>query len=1140
MKSSRVRISTASELLRKDTFAAERLMDLHTLYDYKKRQINRLRQEEKELAQLVSIEKEIASKLGKKNLNSLQETENTPSSPKILTKKQMINIKRSHSSEFLNEKLDDIPAFGSANDVFEQINSNIPHENSSNNINSSATLPRQSLSFVNSRQNFYQIPSIASFIQKIQETDDYNMFFDQIPLSLILVSGFYGNEFPSEALIDLIESWQPNRRESFFKALIEDMRNCAKFMNLIFELANILNIPNLTNICETRLPYYFNAKRVCLLFYDSPNEELVFVKEKIHLRFPVKQGIFMKSLLGQFPIVADADDPEVTQNDRAIIQQNKNIFIIPVLSIKSQFNTEGLLVIFDKNDGVKSADYLSASIIARCVSLTIPILRSFENTKERRDTFSKTVNTYISLCACDDLASLIHNISISFTEFFQCEAIRIFKVYMKSRTYREVTMNETLGNSHSFTTGIVGYCISNFVSLNITKPQFHYHYSCDVDRFDDNSFSSSLLVSTIPDSKKVCRWVIALYNRSGRSSFTQLEEESLNTICSHLYPLIQNAWEDKKLKNEINHSKKHLAIAEALTETIASLKSPTDIDSVVSKMTKFFKKHTPYQHVSFYSLDTFRKELISNSYDYKFIEIIPLDSNNDIAECARTAKIIEKKIPNSDTKLIYCPILNSLSSVIGVIKVEGGLHTPSSSPSKANIGSKQTQSSQSITSLNTFKSSHLSSTSLETEQSETSDELESVDGINEKENKNDMMQDHDSILRIMKTWQKVAGSVLEGSQKHTFYSRRKQLIDNMSVALFENLFDSNFKVWQEVQCFVDGFEDLDDTSVNIESPVITDLVFANTSELSEKTVLLLKSLQALNSIDQTIFSSQLDGNNNSNNVITLYEDESPTCIFLTTSAIDLLSMEEGEIIQNIIITFTELQALHYLNCNERDMREYLLVLRSLHLNNCFRGWKLAVDHFQFAAFLMLNTVFGKLICDNEIISILFFLLSLYCDPSESISDNTPLKRARFTLETSGSFSTVSSFFTSVAFTSVNIFKSVPKNEMAYIYNTIDEYDSSASPESFLNSTPAFLLCCLSRYSHMMRETSVTIKWYDNKIREDFSLENFDDTTDIKEYQLQMESEVIIEPILNQAIKVDPSIESLLKRFQSNRNSINEK
>ena len=64
--------------------------------------------------------------------------------------------------------------------------------------------------------------------------------------------------------------------------------------------------------------------------------------------------------------------------------------------------------------------------------------------------------------------------------------------------------------------------------------------------------------------------------------------------------------------------------------------------------------------------------------------------------------------------------------------------------------------------------------------------------------------------------------------------------------------------------------------------------------------------------------------------------------------------------------------------------------------------------------------------------------------------------------------------------------------------------------------------------------------YDNKIREDFSLENFDDTSDIKEYQLQMESEVIIEPILNQAIKVDPSIESLLKRFQSNRNSINEK
>ncbi|OHS92956.1 hypothetical protein TRFO_12140 [Tritrichomonas foetus] len=1121
----RIKFSTASELLREDTFEAERLMELHTLHDYKERQISRLRQEERELMQIIADGKEIITAYGASfgpNSESFNDV-----IPQIIMKETDIEITKSNSARGPHEKPEHskISLSGSASNLIDELQQALSNQPLKDGPGMSIA-QRQSHTFAQSRQNYFPIPQISNILDELEEMTDYSLFFSQFPLSLILVTGFYENSFPIDTILSSIENWTVKKRQNFFTELFKDMRKCAKFMNLIFEIANLLTIYSLTNLCESILPHYFNAKRVCFLFHDSQNEELVFIKEKIKIRFPVKQGIFMRSLLSQSPVESSIEDPEVSQSDKVIIQQNKQIFIIPVLSIRSQFHVEGLLVIFDKLGGVKSADYLCSSIIARCIAQIVPSLKTLEENALRRSAFQSSVDTYVSLCTSSDLASLVTNISSSFCDYFNCEAVRIFKVFHRTQTYREVTRYETLENAFPFTSGIIGSCIANCSSINLSKPQFYENYNTEVDCYDANSFSSSLLVGTISDERRVCKWAIALYNKKERSSFTPLDEESLSTICVHLFPLLHNSWSDKKLKQTINHSKKQLAQAEALTDTIASLRSPTDIESMLIRMNKFFKANTQYSQVTLYSLNAFRRELVSHNMNP--MDVIPLDSDDPVAECARTGKLIERKNQINDTHMIFLAVLNSASSVIGVFKIGGAsdseLLKNLNNVSSTSLESRGSQSS--LTMLNTFRSSSrlLSFLNLETCRGDLNDE--------EK-----IAQDNETVLKMMKMWQKVAGSVLEGAQKHLLYSKRKQLIDHMSIALYDNLFESSFKVWQEVQCLVDSFDNLDYSAVNIESPVITDLVFANTSELSEKTVQLIRTLQSLNAIDQSIFTPQTTEKTKNENITSFIEDDGKQCPFLTTSAIDLLSMEEGLLIQNIVQSFNELAILQFLEISENDAMEFIMELRGLHPPNTFRNWRLAVDHFQFAAFLMLNTSFGKAMSDAEMIGVLLFLLALYSDPPDSMNDVTPLKRARFTLETSGMFSTISSFFTACAWCKIHIFKSIPPDDMVSIWNLLDELEMTGNPDAFLNATPALLLCCVARNSHMMRETGVTIKWYNLKLKEDTAEELLDDLDEIKEFQLQFENDAVMEPLMEEAAKIDPNITSLMQRFKSNCNSI---
>lgn len=1119
---SRVKFSTTSELLREDTFEAERLMELYALHDYKERQISRLREEEKELQQIIADQKEIISIFGA-SLDPNSETvgENVPT---IEAKESELEITKSHSARNIletNATRTKIPLTDSATNLMDELKQALDNqpirEGSSINLNQ-----HQSHSFAQSRQNYYSVPPISNILSEIEEASDFAAYFKQYPLSLLLLTGFNENNFPTETLLSTLEGFSTQKQTNFFNAFFQDIRRTSKFLDFVLKMMKVGNMFELTTIVETNMPLYYNAKRCCFLKYDSQNEELVFMKEKIKLRFPIKQGIFQRTLSNQTPIESSIEDPDVTPSDRVIFQNNRTVMIIPVLSIRSQFRVEGLLVTFDKFQGFQSSDYLTGSILARVIAQIMPQLKVLENQSQRGSAYRSAVQTYVNLCTSSDLASLVSNISMSFCQYFHCEAVRIFKVIRKKQVYREITRFETLENTYPFSSGIVGSCISNSSSINLTKPQFSENYHTDVDCYDSNSFSSSLLVGIVDDESSITRWAIALYNKKERSSFTPLDEESLVTICHHLYPLLKNAWRDKKLKQTISRSKKQLTQAEALTDVIASLKSPTDINSMLVRMNKFFKENTQFSEISLYQIDKFRRELVN--VELNKMEVIPLDSDNPAANCARTGRMIECQSPLDGTRMLFCSVINSSSSVIGVFKLGGAESQPDAKPlSESNINPDK-KGSSSLNILNTFRSSLSSSRLLNF----------SLPEADQKEK--DELDDNETLLQMTKMWQKVAGSVLEGSQKHRLYTKKKQLIDHMSVALYDNQFESSFKIWQECQFLVDTFEDLDDASVSIESPMISDMVFANTSELSEKTVQLIKTLQSLNAIDQTIFAPQKAKQVNDEE-LTVIEDDGRSSPFLTTTAINLVTMDEGSILSNIVSAFNELAVLQFLGITEADATQFVLDLRALHPPNKFRSWRLAVDHFQFTAFLMLNTQFGQVLSDIEMMAILLYMLTLYSDPCAMIEDATPEKITKFTLETSGGFSATSSLFTATAWCDVHVFENLQPEEKMNIWNTVDELEISAQPDSFIGASPAIVLASLARYSYVLRENNVSLQWSQLKSEEEYPDETSSDIQDIRKYQMEYERDVLLIPMMNEAMKIDQQISTLLPRVESNIQAI---
>ena len=1116
--SERIRFSSASELLREDTFEAERLMEMHTFKDAKERELQKLKMEEKELQQIIADQKELIGIFGASVGMSSESLSELPMLNGLQNMDSLYSRSKSARNKYDledNEKGTLYPS-GSASNLFAELDKELQkqpnRENSSAHFNT-----HPSHVFAQSRQNFYQKVPPELVLQSLEQTQNFTQYFQKYPLSIMFYCTLFSEEgLKLSSLSNLVESWDLARRTQFFQAFFQNCRQLAHFRDLIANIYSSTTIFQLTSFCEVQLSRFFDAPRSIFLRYEPETDELVFQKEKISLRFPLKPGIFQRCITSQNPIDTNVSDPEVTIGDRPIIQTNKSIFLMPVLSVVTQYQVDGILCIFDKNGGMVEGDYLTASMVARAIALMIPGLEKHESTSKRIHAFQHAVFNFVSLCTDSEMSAIVEHIITNFSNFFNCESVKLFKVSKSKNTIRELTKFETLEEPLQLT-GIVGSSISQRKMMNITKPQFSEHYDPIVDCFDENAFSSSLLVAPLQD-KSTVYWAVVLYNKKEIPSFTSLDEEALTTICEHMLPILNSAWENKKLKKTIKKSKKQVDQAEALTDVIASLKTPDDLDTMVQRMTKFFRDNSNFTNVSLFVVDRFRNELIDqNSQD---IEVIPLNTVHPAAKCAKTGSVVEVE-SDDNNRILYFPALNTCSSVIGVIKLLS-LDTLSSNPVVTEKLLIPRQSS-SLSLLNSFRSSMSSGRLLSWSNAETG------------RGSSDEPVDESSLMKMIKMWQRICGSVLEGALKDQYYNRKRKLIEYINSSLYENQFDCSFKVWQEVQILVDDFKPLDASLVDIECPQINDIVFSNTADLTEKTINLLKALSGLNGIDTKVYQPQRAASTNS--ILTVIEDEGVSSAFLSTTAIDILKMNEDIILKGIIQTFQELGVLQFFGANETLALNLVLQIRALHPPKLFHSWRLAVDHFQYAAFLLLSSGFVKMLTEVEMVSILLFLLTLYSDPKGIEGGSDQEKTINFALETSGIFSTVSSFFTACAWTDMALINSLNTEEKAAFWRTMDELEVSGQVDCFVNATPAIILCSIARQSILLRETDVAERWSRMKMEESLDPSEKEDLEEMMKIHLQFERDVIVLPMLEEAVKYDPSLSSLITRLNINLTKI---
>ncbi|EAY07484.1 hypothetical protein TVAG_499720 [Trichomonas vaginalis G3] len=1129
----RVHFSSASELLREHTFEAERLMELHTFHDAKERQLAKLKQEEKELQAILAEQKDLITIFGASVGASSESFGDIP----IISGTQTYDslYTQSRSARDRNEKLTkdrNIYPSDSASNLFAEFDTQLAHQPAGDMANPNANT-HPSHAFAQSRQNYYNKSPIDLILQDLQETQNFQQFFEKYPLALMsYCTLFVDDNQRFSGLPTIIEGWEIPVRQQFCQAFIADCRHLAAFQQLITDMYNVPTICEMTSLIETRVPIFYNCPRAFFLKYEQSTDELVFLKEKIQLRFPLKQGIFQRAIVSQNPIESNSDDPEVSQSDTPIIQENKKIFIMPVLSVVSQYQVEGILCLFDKVGGIKDRDYLTTSMLARSIALMIPGLEKSELSRKRTQAFQQAVYNYVSLCTASEMSSIVDHIFTSFTDFFNCESVKLFKVSVEKSVVRELTKFETLEDPIPIT-GIVGTAITYRQTINSTKPQFSEHYDSVIDCYDENSFSSSLLVSPILDSSKVY-WAVVLYNKKELPSFTALDEEALTTICAHMLPILQSAWKNKKLKKTIAESKQQVGQAEALTDVIASLKSPTDLMTMIQRMNKFFRENTHFTSVCLYTVDRFRNELF-DKYSEE-IDVISLSADHPASKCCKTGSVVEVEDNVDNTKTLYFPVLNTNYSVIGVLKFGGEEKTAQILPSKPLQSHSNNEErrkfippqASSLSILNTFRTSI------------SSGRLLSWTNADNNNNTNNEEVSQGSVLKMVKMWQRICGSVLEGALKDIYYNRKKKLIDFINIALFENQFDASFKVWQEVQILIDDFKPLPTSMVDITCAHIPDIVFANTADLTERTINLLKALSSLNGLDARGFSSSNKGvpKPKSQSSMPIINDESGSNgEFLSTTALDFMIMDEDDMLKGIMQTFRDLGVLQFFGCEEETAMEVVLQIRALHPPLPFHSWRLAVDHFQYATFLLLSTGFVKLLSEVEMVSILLFLLTLYSDPIAMEGEPSVDQTISFTLETSGLFSTVSSLFTAFSWTDMSLLQTMGAEQKAQLWRTIDALDSTGQMECFVGASPSIVLCALARQSIFLRERDVAERWAKLKMDEVLDPSEKEDLVELMKIHLEFERDSIVVPILEEAAKLDESMKALISRANINMGSI---
>ena len=276
---------------------------------------------------------------------------------------------------------------------------------------------------------------------------------------------------------------------------------------------------------------------------------------------------------------------------------------------------------------------------------------------------------------------------------------------------------------------------------------------------------------------------------------------------------------------------------------------------------------------------------------------------------------------------------------------------------------------------------------------------------------------------------------------------------------------------------------------------------------------------------------------------------------LNDSKFDVFSFQNDFLNELIISALSNFGVLNFLSIDSKLANSLIDELRSMHTSNGFQTWDLAVDHFQFASFLLQNLGKKVLITIEQITAILFYLLSLYCvpylnDPEMNLdkpqvnSVYTPSELiTKFYIENGEGIMPLSSFIAAVS--RMNDQSAIKKESIDAIAPLMKKLDCTQSFD-FLNTGELYIfITCISQYSYLSRSPEISKKWIDKRLKEEFSEDELqNDSNDSYSYEILMsqidfELKSILMPTFGEIVKKDIKIDHIRKLFTSTMSAITE-
>jgi uncharacterized coiled-coil protein SlyX len=323
--------------------------------------------------------------------------------------------------------------------------------------------------------------------------------------------------------------------------------------------------------------------------------------------------------------------------------------------------------------------------------------------------------------------------------------------------------------------------------------------------------------------------------------------------------------------------------------------------------------------------------------------------------------------------------------------------------------------------------------------------------------------DSDTSDIDVELWQDLARSLLEGQAAYKRIVVQHQICQELNEALAQQEFVGISQIWQELQFVLDDFEDFELPPVKVDNRLIAD-----PSRIEDRVPSLVNTLHRFDGLDRSLFKkpepkwSEL-----------LESQPASYSTFLASLDFNLVDMDEVAIIRQIVSVFHELAVLRFLGINDNRAAQFLLTLRGYHHPNCFEGWKLAVDHFQFVAYMLLHSEFGRTLSDIEMVAVLLFSLTTYSDPLAAFQPS-PEKQARYALEVGGKCSLMSALY--LAFSETQVIDSIGQLEAKTLWTTIKKLTDLSQEWKYVNSPPAVVLILLGRFSCMFRRADTAKNW----------------------------------------------------------------